>query len=114
MKETTLRRAAVAAALLLPAAAALTQPASNATPPPAEARTPAAAAHAAVGVVKRVDRRSGTVTLAHEPVKSLGWPAMTMGFKVTDPSLFDKLIEGRKVEFTFTAHDRNYVLKSVK
>ena len=48
---------------------------------PAQAQT--AAAHPATGVVKSVDRAKGTVTLAHGPVKSLNWPAMTMPFTVT-------------------------------
>src|SRR5207244_8275707 len=38
--------------------------------------------HKATGVVKAIDPSKGTVTLAHEPVKSLKWPAMTMGFVV--------------------------------
>ena len=32
-----------------------------------------------------------------KPVKSLNWP-MTMGFKVTDRTLLDKLTEGKTVE----------------
>jgi Cu(I)/Ag(I) efflux system protein CusF len=39
--------------------------------------------------------------LSHEPVKSLNWPAMTMGFKVRDKALFEKLTKGRKVEVEF-------------
>ena len=35
------------------------------------------ATHEAVAVVKNVDGGSGKVTLAHEPIKSLNWPAMT-------------------------------------
>jgi hypothetical protein len=35
---------------------------------------------------------------AHEPIKSLKWPAMTMGFSVKDKSLFDKLKVGKKVD----------------
>lgn len=70
--------------------------------------------HTAVAMVKRVDAKAGTVTLAHEPVKSLNWPAMTMGFKVTDRSLLDKLVEGKKVEVEFKQVGKDYVLTSVK
>lgn len=70
--------------------------------------------HTAIGVVKKVDAKSGSVTLFHEPVKSLDWPSMTMGFKVKNPALFEKLTEGRKVEFVFTQHGRDYVVESVK
>jgi len=73
-----------------------------------------AASHTAIGVVKKVDAKSGSVTLAHEPVTSLDWPSMTMGFKVKDAMLFDKLVEGRKIEFVFTQQGRDYVVESVK
>jgi Cu(I)/Ag(I) efflux system protein CusF len=55
--------------------------------------------HKAVGVVKDVDPKAGMVTFAHEPVKSLNWSAMTMGFAVKDKALLDKLSVGKKVEF---------------
>ena len=48
--------------------------------------------HPATGVVKSVDRAKSTVTLAHDPVKSLNWPAMTMPFTVTDKALLEKLL----------------------
>lgn len=74
----------------------------------------AGAAHKTTGVVKRVDRAGGAVTLAHDPVASLKWPAMTMSFTVKNPSLFDKLTTDRKVEFEFVQHGKDYVITSVK
>ena len=74
----------------------------------------AQAAHKATGVVKKVDPKAGTVTLAHEPVKSLNWPAMTMGFTVKDKALLDKLATGKKVEFEFVQQGKDYVITSVK
>jgi len=56
-------------------------------------------AHEATGVVKKVDPQAGTVTLAHDPVKSLNWPAMTMGFQVKDAALLDKVKAGDRVRF---------------
>ncbi len=81
---------------------------------PATMSGKAAVLHTAIGVVKKADAKSGSVTLAHEPVKSLDWPSMTMGFKVKDTMLFDKLVEGKKVEFVFTQQGRDYVVESVK
>lgn len=72
------------------------------------------AAHKATGVVKKVDAKAGTVTLAHDPVKSLKWPAMTMGFTVKDKSLLDKLAAGKKVEFEFVQQGKDYVITGVK
>lgn len=70
--------------------------------------------HKATAMVKKVDRKAGTVTLVHEPVKSLNWPAMTMGFKVTDKKLLDKLGVGNKVEVEFMQVNKDYVVMSVE
>lgn len=70
--------------------------------------------HATKGKVTRIDADAGIVTLAHEPVKSLDWPAMTMGFKVTDKKLLDKLTVGKTVDFEFTQANKGYVITGVK
>lgn len=75
--------------------------------------TPHAEMHAADGVVKDIDS-AGKVTLQHGPVKSLGWPAMSMGFAVKDKSLMDKLAVGSKVHVEFNKQGENYVITSVK
>lgn len=74
----------------------------------------AAAVHMATGVIKKVDATAGLVTLAHEPVKSMNWPAMTMGFQVKDKMLFDKLAVGKKVDFEFVQGAKGYVVTTVK
>ena len=104
-------------ALLLPATASFAQQKMDDMKGMDMAKKPAAAAqstHRAVATVKKVDLKVGTVTLAHEPVKTLNWPAMTMGFKVADKSLFGKLAEGKKVEVEFKQVGEDYVLMSVK
>lgn len=70
--------------------------------------------HEAVGTVKSVDPAAGTVTLAHGPVKSLNWPAMTMGFTVKDKALFNKLSVGKKVDVEIVQQDSKYVITTVK
>jgi Cu(I)/Ag(I) efflux system periplasmic protein CusF len=70
--------------------------------------------HVTKGVVKSVDTKAGTVTLAHEPVKSMNWPAMTMAFKVQDKALMDKLTQGKKVEVEFEQRGKDYVITSAK
>lgn len=72
------------------------------------------ARHEAVGTVKSVDPAAGTVTLAHGPVKSLNWPAMTMGFAVKDKALFNKLSVGKKVDVEIVQQDSKYVITTVK
>ena len=104
-------------ALVLPAAAAMAQPKTDdmeAMDMPTKPAAGAPMVHRATGTVKKVDVKAGVVTLAHEPVKSLNWPSMTMGFKVKDKMLLDKLADGKKVEFEFMQDDKDYVITGVK
>jgi Cu(I)/Ag(I) efflux system protein CusF len=70
--------------------------------------------HKGTAVVKKVDRAAGKVSLAHDPIKSMDWPAMTMTFTVKDKALLEKLAPGRKVEFEFLHQGSDYVITSVK
>ena len=74
----------------------------------------AAATHKGIGVVKSIDAAEGTVTLAHEPIKTLNWPAMTMAFKVKDKKLIDNVAPGSKVDFTLVQSGKDYVITSIK
>jgi Cu(I)/Ag(I) efflux system protein CusF len=51
------------------------------------------------GVITEIDAKDGTLTIKHEPIASLGWPAMTMGFKATPPSLLNGLKVGQEISF---------------
>lgn len=56
-----------------------------------------------IGKVIDVDPKSNHVTLNHEPISELGWPSMTMGFKVKDSEQLSKLKPGDEVEFDLKA-----------
>jgi Cu(I)/Ag(I) efflux system membrane fusion protein len=50
----------------------------------------------------RVEALSGDqITFSHEPVPALGWPAMTMGFKLGSPALAKGVKVGDRVRFGF-------------
>ena len=68
---------------------------------PTAKAAPAAAAKTGegVGVVKSLDAKAGQITLHHGPVAALGWPAMTMAFKIA-PDLATTVKAGQKVKFT--------------
>ena len=51
------------------------------------------------GVVKKVDKAAGKVTLAHGPLTNLDMPAMTMVFRVKDAKWLDQLAPGTKIRF---------------
>jgi Cu(I)/Ag(I) efflux system membrane fusion protein/cobalt-zinc-cadmium efflux system membrane fusion protein len=61
--------------------------------------------HQAEGTVEDVDAKS-TVTLAHGPVPSLKWPAMSMEFKVAHSGLLKELKPGALVAFEFVERDQ--------
>jgi Cu(I)/Ag(I) efflux system protein CusF len=63
--------------------------------------TAATASDAALseGVVKKIDKKAGTVTIDHGPLVNLGMPKMTMTFKLKSPTLIDGVKEGSKVRF---------------
>ena len=52
-----------------------------------------------VGVIKAIDAAKGTITLQHEAIKSIGWPGMTMAFKVASPDLLTAAKVGDRVRF---------------
>jgi len=70
--------------------------------------------HSTRGKVTKVDGSSGMVTLAHEPVGTLNWPSMTMGFMVMDKALLEKLSVGKTVDFDFVQSGKGYAITSVR
>jgi len=73
------------------------------------------ATHHAAGIVKNVDPKAGTVTLAHGPVNTLNWPPMTMAFRVRDKASLAGLKPGQKVEFDLVEEKKgSYVISRIK
>ena len=64
--------------------------------------------HQGHGTVKKVDMETGRVTINHEPIQSLHWPAMTMSFMVADKSLLKDIRPGMKVDFELRKMGTNY------
>ena len=51
------------------------------------------------GLIEAIDFTHATVTLAHGPIESLKWPAMTMDFRFLEPTLLQSFKPGQKVIF---------------
>jgi Cu(I)/Ag(I) efflux system protein CusF len=81
---------------------------------PAAAKSTPAKLHKAAGTVTKVDTAGSKVTIAHGPVESLKWPAMTMNFIVKDKALLGRLSSGKKIDFEFVQQGRDYVIISAK
>jgi Cu(I)/Ag(I) efflux system membrane fusion protein len=67
----------------------------------AAAAKPAATAtlYETTGKIEQITATS--VTLSHEPVPAIGWPAMTMTFQLSDPKIVRGLKMGDRVRFGF-------------
>ena len=61
--------------------------------------TASMAAEYTKGTVKKVDAKSGKVTVKHEELKNLDMPAMTMVFRSKDEEQLGKLKPGQNIEF---------------
>ena len=73
-----------------------------------------AAVHEAKGVVTAIDTSSGKVMIKHEAVRSLNWPAMTMGFMVKDKAVLGRIKKDQKIDFEFVQQGKDYVVTAVK
>ena len=85
-------------ALLLMGAASLPSAAQPMAGMEAQKKTEQAS-HQGTGKVVSVDRAKLRIKLAHEPIKSLGWSAMSMDFIVVKASLLDGIKAGDEVRF---------------
>jgi len=65
----------------------------------ASTTAPARASHRGVGRIEALDWVHATVTIAHDPIASLNWPAMIMDFRVRDAALLRPLKPGQEVDF---------------
>jgi Cu/Ag efflux protein CusF len=111
MKSLTLMTA-LATVALLSACGQKTDTNAIATDQPAAANTasadmgnmamPAEAKMAkSTGTVTAIDKAAGKITLAHEAIPAVNWPAMTMAF-AAKPALLDGVAVGDKVAFDVT------------
>ncbi len=72
----------------------------------------ASSSHSANGVVEALD--GVELTLNHEPVPALKWPAMTMGFRLADPALAKGLKTGQRLRFSFVQRGDDYVITAIE
>ena len=84
----------------------------QASAPPAKAsNTPTAMGLASgTGVILQIDKANGKVKMTHEPIAALGWPRMTMFFRLKDNALADRIKEGEKVDFSLEKAAAGYVI----
>ncbi|HED15242.1 MAG TPA: efflux RND transporter periplasmic adaptor subunit [Gammaproteobacteria bacterium] len=65
------------------------------------------------GVIESMMPAHGMLTLRHEPIDELGWPAMTMDFLTADGVNLSELKPGDSVMFTLNKQDDKYVITTI-
>lgn len=81
---------------------------------PGMAMDKSAAATAAEGEVRKIDKENQKITLKHGDIKNLDMPGMTMVFKVKDAALLDKVQVGSKVRFNAEKSDGAIVVTNME
>lgn len=80
----------------------------------AESAAPAAAGPiAGVGTVTAVDAAAGTVSLDHEPIAAISWPAMSMQFTAEDPTELQGIAVGDRVSFELRSANETSVITEI-
>ena len=69
---------------------------------------------AGIGTIHAIDTTSNTITLRHEPIAALAWPAMTMVLKVATPDLLRQAKVGDRIHFTIYPDDMDSIITSIK
>lgn len=65
------------------------------------------------GIVKLIDLANKKLTIEHEAIPSVNWPAMTMRFTFEDSAILGNIKEGSKINFDFTQQGNLSVLQKI-
>lgn len=80
----------------------------------AKAAAPSASgAIVASGNVLAIDKANGKVKVTHDPIPQIGWPKMTMYFRVKDPAVLNQAAEG-PAQFVLEKSGSGYVISEFK
>ena len=66
------------------------------------------------GQVVLINKEKTMITLKHDPIVAIHWPAMTKAFKVKNSAVIAKTKVGDKVSFTLAPDGNDYMVISIK
>lgn len=66
------------------------------------------------GVLREIRTDENKINMQHDPIPALGWPEMTMDFKVKPEVSFEGLESGDTVEFELEEEDDGYVITIIR
>lgn len=67
-----------------------------------------------IGTVTQVDAAAGAITINHEPIAALSWPAMTMQFTVENPAILQGIAAGDHVSFELKSATETSIVSMVQ
>ncbi|MEY4750549.1 MAG: hypothetical protein RIQ60_2763 [Pseudomonadota bacterium] len=62
------------------------------------------------GEILKIDKAQRRITLKHGPIKNIDMPAMSMSYRVANPTWVDSFKVGDKVKFEADKVDGNYTI----
>lgn len=86
-------------------------PTGNISAAPSEVRADTALSN---GVVRKVDRPSGMITIEHGALENVSMPPMTMAYKAKDAAVLQQAKEGEKVKFRLENLNGTYTITTLK
>ncbi len=67
-----------------------------------------------IGTVTAIDAAAGTLSLDHEPIAAISWPAMSMQFTAENPAILQGIAVGDRVSFEIKSATETSVITSVQ
>ena len=62
------------------------------------------------GIVQVIDKANARVKLTHDPIAALGWPKLTLFFRLKDRSLAEQVKQGERVKFSLENSASGFVI----
>lgn len=66
------------------------------------------------GVIRKVDKDAGKLTIKHGPIPSMDMPPMTMVYRVKDPAMLDQVKPGDSVRFLMEKIGGQYMVTGMR
>jgi Cu(I)/Ag(I) efflux system protein CusF len=112
--ENRMKSFLITAALALAVAAPAFAQHDHSHAAPAATATKTAAEVVNTGEIKRINKDTKKITIAHGPLKAFDMPPMTMAFGVKDPALLTKVKQGEKVNFVLEKAGEDLVITRIE
>jgi Cu(I)/Ag(I) efflux system protein CusF len=114
MKTSFLSLPVLALFLVFPSGPALAAGHDHSGHARAGGQTAANRVYTAIGVVDAVHEAEGRLTVSHQPVPALNWPAMTMRFRAQSPDQLEGIKPGDRVRLDFYNEGNTSIIQEIE